>query len=82
MVYRVSLTDAELDSPVITLSWPPAPHPKVIAVGKKLCPARQRDGRFPPIRTAAVHEAFYSPVTSAGATIFYPAQSQRVDYGR
>ena len=54
------LTDAELIASDYTLLAPCAPS-KVIARREKLCPARPKRWEVPPpIRTAAVHEAFYS----------------------
>ena len=71
-------TDVELAATDYTLLAPCAPS-KVIAVGKNYAQhAKEMGGTTP-----AEPLLFMKPstaVTSAGATIFYPAQSQQVDY--
>jgi 2-keto-4-pentenoate hydratase/2-oxohepta-3-ene-1,7-dioic acid hydratase in catechol pathway len=71
-------TDVELIASDYTLLAPCAPS-KIIAVGKNYAQHAQEMGGT----TTAEPLLFMKPstaVTSAGATIFYPSQSQRVDY--
>jgi 2-keto-4-pentenoate hydratase/2-oxohepta-3-ene-1,7-dioic acid hydratase in catechol pathway len=71
-------TDVELIASDYTLLAPCAPS-KIIAVGKNYAQHAQEMGGATPAEPLL----FMKPstaVTSAGATIFYPSQSQRVDY--